>query len=749
MRTYVYRMVFILCLLLLYALFSSWVKKAEQEAGQPSRFTLNLPLPDKLVSQRGYQSPLQVDYVVLRGRFSNWERDSEFYRMKKGPAGNWHLSLRLASGEHPYQFVLYLKPGSYPAGKRGYLIIPDPERNARRDNMGRTVSTVEIPDIKSLKLMARFVMLSLVGGLLLFTIMELIITQLMFARISLRWKMTVIFVFFLLLSNLFYVFFSSYQRRDFGRQIQIDKINMLHNMLVTAGVDFHRLDEPAQKRKVHRWLDSFFKNINLRQDYGNFSNSKIQLTRVAILDLQGHIIVNEVERGLNNFLNDRFGTGELRQNYFKTLSRRVFDAYRKSDLFNRDLFAVLTFDYFTPRFRRLSGSGNLKRYREATRFFHYNGFIYPIFHRHRLCGYYFFEANGESYSLLFGGMFKLNLAMLGVIAVLFFLLIRRVGSIILYPLLALVEGIKRINRGDYNYSLEIASGDEVENLGNAYNFMREQLLASRREIDHYTRHLEAEVEARARELKEKNNMYKEDLLLAQRVQQNILPKNFAHLQGLQLDALYRPFNEVGGDFFDVEQLSPRRIRIFLADATGHGMPAALVSMLIKSEYEKSKMFAPAEILSMMNDQFVSTYRSLTVFFTGVIVDIDLDKHRLDYVSAGHSHQFLCTGSGLVQIRQSGMMVGVMEDQEYETRSYPFDSGDLLLLFTDGIFEQFNRQGEELGLSGFRRIFERELERGLLARSVDEIIPLLEQRTAEFREGERPGDDITVIAVMPL
>lgn len=749
MRIYVFRMLFILCLLLAYAPVSSWLDKTERKAGASRLFRLSEPLPVASVRNRGYQPPLQIERVVIRGRFSNWALDDPFYRLQKNDRGEWQIRLRLGPGEHPYQFVVHLRSGSYPPGAAGVLILPDPLSQEKKDNMGRTVSVLEVPNVKSVRLLIRFIMLSLVGGLLLFSIMELIITQLMFSRVSLRWKMTLIFMFFLLMSNLFYVFFTSYQRRDFGLQIQIDKINMLHNMLLTAGVDFNRLEARTEQEKISGWLEQFFRHVNLRQDYGNFSNSKIQLTRVSVLDSRGRMIVNRVERGLLQFLRTRFGDGPLLETYFRDVTGRIFASYRNSSHFNRDLFAVLTFDYFSPEFRTRSGLDNMKRYREATRFFHYNGFVYPIYHRHRLCGYYFFEANGESYSTLFGEMFKINMAMLGVITALFFLLIRRVGSIILYPLLALVEGIRRINRGDYNYMLQIESGDEVEHLGNAYNFMREQLLASRREIDHYTRHLEAEVEDRARELKEKNNMYKEDLLLAQRVQQNILPKSFNHLQGLQLDAVYKPLNEVGGDFFDVEQLAPDRIRIFLADATGHGMPAALVSMLIKSEYEKAKMFAPSEILSLMNDQFVSTYRSLTVFFTGVIVDIDLGRRQLHYVSAGHSHQFLYRRGELIQIRQSGMIVGVMDNQEYETRTYPFEPGDLLLLFTDGIFEQFDSAGKELGLSGFREIFNREVERGLLSQPIEKILPLLEARTAEFRGGALPGDDITMIAAMPV
>jgi len=117
-------------------------------------------------------------------------------------------------------------------------------------------------------------------------------------------------------------------------------------------------------------------------------------------------------------------------------------------------------------------------------------------------------------------------------------------------------------------------------------------------------------------LKAKEKIIRDDLMLARRIQGSVLPRESISISGLKFCIRYLPMYDVGGDIYDIMELPDGRIRIFLADAMGHGIQAALVTMLIKSEYEKAKALLdrPEEIFWIMNSVFCGiAYKALSVF----------------------------------------------------------------------------------------------------------------------------------------
>ena len=149
--------------------------------------------------------------------------------------------------------------------------------------------------------------------------------------------------------------------------------------------------------------------------------------------------------------------------------------------------------------------------------------------------------------------------------------------------------------------------------------------------------IEQKVKERTSELNETLLLIKQDLNFAKRIQKRLLPKDNERVENLRIISRYKPMDEVGGDFFDVTRLDGNIVRILIADATGHGVQAALITMLIKSEYEglKNVMDSPAKLLQMMNNLFFTKYLHLDTFFSCFIIDIDLQKETLCYASAGH------------------------------------------------------------------------------------------------------------------
>jgi serine phosphatase RsbU (regulator of sigma subunit) len=222
--------------------------------------------------------------------------------------------------------------------------------------------------------------------------------------------------------------------------------------------------------------------------------------------------------------------------------------------------------------------------------------------------------------------------------------------------------------------------------------------------DKFVDYLETRVEERTHalndaydSLKHKDSAISRDIHLAKRIQSSLLPKDHEGFAAEDCVVRYLPMIEVGGDLYDIFEMDSGIVRVFLADATGHGVQAALLTMLIKSQYESVKQFYahPHEIFYHMNESIISNYSHLDFFFTGILLDIDFKKSLIRYVSAGHPAQILAGKKGIVEIPPSGKLIGIVPNVKFQTMEIAFTKGDRLLRFTDGLFDEFNSNGEEL------------------------------------------------------
>ncbi len=254
--------------------------------------------------------------------------------------------------------------------------------------------------------------------------------------------------------------------------------------------------------------------------------------------------------------------------------------------------------------------------------------------------------------------------------------------------------------------------------------------------------LEQQVEDRTAELNATLAGIKSDLATAQKIQSNILPR-FDKIAGLRLHTKYLPMAEVGGDFFDVAEVRPGLIRIFVADATGHGIQAALMTMAIKGAYEnfKDAVRDPAELMATLNNDFYQKYLSLNSYFTAIIVDVDRNTNTLSYCSAGHPTQILLSEGELKLMPHTGSMVGIMEGMRYKTRSFPFAELDRILLFSDGIFEQFDHDLVEYGEERLHERIGAWKDEG-----AGDIVDRVLKDVRRFMDGAPIQDDITVVGI---
>lgn len=206
-----------------------------------------------------------------------------------------------------------------------------------------------------------------------------------------------------------------------------------------------------------------------------------------------------------------------------------------------------------------------------------------------------------------------------------------------------------------------------------------------------------ELRAAFHALEEKDVLITEDLHQAREFQQGILPAALS-IPGLDMETIYRPVDLVGGDLYDVVKLGDHRVRVFLADAVGHGVRAALTTMFIKSEYEFLKRTAsgPGELLRLLNTRIAHTYGHLGMRFTAVCLDVDVTRGLLRHASAAHPDICLVRRSVLTELDGGGAFIGVHADADFPERRTVLEKGDGVYLFTDGISEQWSSTGEAFG-----------------------------------------------------
>lgn len=239
------------------------------------------------------------------------------------------------------------------------------------------------------------------------------------------------------------------------------------------------------------------------------------------------------------------------------------------------------------------------------------------------------------------------------------------------------------------------------------------------------------------------HIIREDLDIAHAFQMKLMTYQL-DIAGVETHIEYHPLLDVGGDLYDLFEVSPGVVRVFLADATGHGITASLNTVKILSEYAviKEAIGSPADVVNFLNQRFTKSFSEYNIVFTCVVADINVAGSTLTMACAGHPHQFMVCGDGVVPLRPPGPIIGLSPSIVFTDETVDFGAGDVLFLFTDGLLEMI-----EAGNPGKN-------EAELLAASVGEILPGngdLAEATNELLarhggQGISAEDDITVIAI---
>jgi phosphoserine phosphatase RsbU/P len=234
----------------------------------------------------------------------------------------------------------------------------------------------------------------------------------------------------------------------------------------------------------------------------------------------------------------------------------------------------------------------------------------------------------------------------------------------------------------------------------------------------------------------------DELAIAREIQASILPSGVPELRRLRISAAYRPMTAVAGDFYWFIRVDPDRAGVLVADVSGHGVPAALIASMIKVAMQSVVACAdnPASVLrglervlsGQLNGQFVSA----------AYLWLDTEKRKARYSAAGHPPLLQWSQGKLESIQSNGLILGVVPESDYPVCEISIAAGDRFLLYTDGLIEPENTNGESFG--------NRRLEEVVRENQYRPSSELSDRLISELREWQPTSpaqqDDITLIVI---
>jgi serine phosphatase RsbU (regulator of sigma subunit) len=234
----------------------------------------------------------------------------------------------------------------------------------------------------------------------------------------------------------------------------------------------------------------------------------------------------------------------------------------------------------------------------------------------------------------------------------------------------------------------------------------------------------------------------QELRVARSIQQTFLPEEVPTLEGWQISPLYQPAREVGGDFYDFHHLSGGRLGLVVGDATGKGVPAALVMSttcgMLRLAAQSSS--TPGEMLQRVNETLFP-YIPSNMFVTCFYCILDPKSGSLTYANAGHDLPYLCRKGEAEELMARGMPLGLMPGMSYEEKETVLKEGDSALLYTDGLVEAHDPQRDMFGFPRLRRLIAHHSEEET---SLGDF--LMEELYSFVGESWEQEDDITLLTL---
>ena len=243
------------------------------------------------------------------------------------------------------------------------------------------------------------------------------------------------------------------------------------------------------------------------------------------------------------------------------------------------------------------------------------------------------------------------------------------------------------------------------------------------------------------EIRERERV-EQELQVARSIQQASLPEEVPKLEGWQITPYYRPAREVGGDFYDFHLLSEGRMGLVVGDATGKGVPAALVMSttcgMLQLAARALGSPSPGEVLAQVNEALLARIPT-NMFVTCFYAILDPQSGSLSYANAGHDPPYIRRSDATAEeLRATGMPLGLMPGMGYEEEVASLREGESVLFYSDGLVEAHDPQGEMFGFPRLRELVAEYGKEGSLEGF------LMEELYSFVGEGWEQEDDITLL-----
>lgn len=238
-----------------------------------------------------------------------------------------------------------------------------------------------------------------------------------------------------------------------------------------------------------------------------------------------------------------------------------------------------------------------------------------------------------------------------------------------------------------------------------------------------------------------------ELQLARRIQRSFLLSEFPRRSRIEVHAVNVSSKEVSGDFYDVVTPTDSEILLAIADVSGKGVPAALLSSMLQASLrtQAGRVASPAEMMATINT--LACHRSDTgQFATFFLAAVHEPSLTLRFTNAGHNFPVLQRADGERRLlERGGIVIGMMEGPGYEEESIPLGERDRVVFYTDGVTEAARADGEMFGEERLYAL----LDATPHDASAEAVVGRVLAGVREFLDGVEPGDDITVMALRVL
>lgn len=302
------------------------------------------------------------------------------------------------------------------------------------------------------------------------------------------------------------------------------------------------------------------------------------------------------------------------------------------------------------------------------------------------------------------------------------------------PIVKITRRVRRFTSGDLDTELPLEGAEEFFEIARALNEMMARLSQDRKNV--------VEREKMAKEIE-----------VASQIQQTLLPKKLPEVAGLEVDAFYQAASAVGGDLYDMFAVGSDRYCLVVADVSGKGVPASLVMSMLRTviRIHAGEAVSAKDVLVKVHG-YLRENIPPGVFITVLLAIYDADGQLLRLVSAGHNpmFHFHAASDSIRKINPAGMPLGVPVtlgrsfSERLEEVEIALDRGDVFVMFTDGVTEAANREGQRYGITRLGQFLHEQLTTDG-PEPVASVISSLVRQLEDFAGYAKPSDDITLLA----